>query len=69
MVYQYTTTQGKVYILQARVSLLRDGCQRKLYYFSPVGERPAGLAKLPKGYQVRETRHGLPFVQPVGPVA
>ncbi len=72
MAYHYTTTQGKNFLLHARVSQLRDGGQRKLYYFAPkprLSDRPGGhasvLEKLPKGYQVRETRHGLPVVKPV----
>ncbi len=62
MAFSYKNKKGDTYYLHARVTKTKSGKERRLYFFSR--EQKAGVQnELPAGYQVDETRTGLPVLK------
>jgi hypothetical protein len=64
MAYSYTNTRGKTYYLHATTRVLKSGKEQKLYYFAKE-ERAGALEGVPAGYEVIETKSGLPVLKRV----
>jgi hypothetical protein len=62
MAYKYKNSQGKTYTLHARETALNSGKTRKLYFFSKE-EQAGAIDKVPAGYEVSETKNGLPVLK------
>lgn len=65
MAFTYTNSAGKTYTLHARTTKLKSGKERTLYFFSSL-QQPGAVDKLPEGYEVSETRNGLPVLKRKG---
>jgi hypothetical protein len=62
MAYTFTNSKGNKYILHARVTTLKNGQQQTIYFFSRE-EKEGALDEVPNGYQVAESRNGLPVLK------
>ncbi len=62
MAYTHTNSKGKTYVLHAKVTELKSGGTRNLYYFAKEAKENA-LDAVPDGYFVSETKNGLPVLK------
>lgn len=62
MAYTYTNSKGRTYILHSRDTTLKNGKKQTIYFFA--GEEKDGALKgIPKGYEVSESKNGLPVLK------
>jgi hypothetical protein len=62
MAFTYKNSSGKTYTLHARTTKLKSGKDRTIYFFSG-SQQEGAVDKLPAGYEVSETRNGLPVLK------
>ncbi|HEY9089291.1 MAG TPA: hypothetical protein VIO36_14065 [Anaerolineaceae bacterium] len=62
MAFSYTNKAGKKYYLHSRVTQLKSGKDRTIYFFSG-SQGDGAIDKVPAGYEVSETRNGLPVLK------
>lgn len=62
MAFSYKNTRGVTYYLHSRTRDLKSGKKQTLYFFSKEPKEGA-LDKVPEGYQVSETKNGLPVLK------
>ncbi len=62
MAYAYTNAKGTTYYLHGKETTLKSGSTRTLYYFAKEAKDNA-LDAVPDGYQVSETKNGLPVLK------
>ncbi len=62
MAYKFTNSKGRTYFLHSRTVELKGGRTQKLYFFAKEpGE--GSLDAIPAGYQVAESKNGLPVLK------
>ena len=62
MAFEYTNSKGKTYYLHGRMTTLKGGGERMIYFFA--GEVKEGaLDEVPEAYMVSETKSGLPVLK------
>ena len=62
MAFSHTNSKGKTYFLHGKMTTLKGGGERMIYYFA--GEVKEGaLDAVPDGYMVSETKSGLPVLK------
>lgn len=62
MAFAYTNSKGKTYILHSKETTLSNGRQQTIYFFAK-DEREGSLEAVPEGYEVSESRNGLPVLK------
>ena len=62
MAYAHTNSQGKTYILHSKDTTLKNGNTQTIYFFAKEAKEGA-LDAVPAGYQVSETKNGLPVLK------
>ncbi len=62
MAFSYKNSRGTTYFLHAKVRTLKSGKQQSLYFFSKTVKEGA-LNAVPAGYEVSETKNGLPVLK------
>lgn len=62
MAYSYTNSKGVTYILHNRETTLKNGRTQVIYFFAKEAKDGA-LDSVPAGYQVVESRNGLPVLK------
>ena len=62
MAFSYTNSKGKTYYLHATTRKLKSGKEQKLYFFAKT-EKEGSLDAVPEGYQVAESKNGLPMLK------
>jgi len=62
MAYQFTNSKGKAYFLHSRKVELKGGRTQTLYFFAKEPGDGA-LNEVPAGYQVAESKNGLPVLK------
>lgn len=62
MAFSYKNSKGQTYYLHASVRNLKSGKQQKLYFFAKEVKSGA-LDRVPDGYQVAESKTGLPVLK------
>lgn len=62
MAYAYTNSKGVTYYLHSKETTLRNGRQQTLYFFAKTVKEGA-LDAVPEGYEVVESRNGLPILK------
>ncbi len=62
MAYMHTNSQGKTYILHSKDTTLKNGNTQTIYFFAKE-EKEGALDAVPAGYQVSETKNGLPVLK------
>lgn len=64
MTFSYTNNKGKKYFLHGRDSELKNGHKRTIYFFAK-DERDGALEEVPDGWEVMETKNGLPVLRKI----
>ena len=62
MAYAHTNSKGRTYYLHSKETTLRNGRQQTLYFFAKE-EKEGSLAAVPDGYEVSESKNGLPVLK------
>ena len=62
MAYSYKNSRGTTYYLHARTRDLKSGKKQTLYFFAKT-EKEGTLDRVPEGYEVSETKNGLPVLK------
>jgi hypothetical protein len=62
MAYKYTNSKGRSYILHSRDTTLKNGTKQTIYFFAS-DEKEGALDSIPKGYEVSESKNGLPVLK------
>jgi hypothetical protein len=62
MAYRHTNSKGNTYILHSKTTLLKSGREQTIYYFGKE-EKAGALNAVPEGYEVSETKNGLPVLK------
>ncbi|MFQ5399374.1 MAG: hypothetical protein ACE5E7_07220 [Anaerolineae bacterium] len=65
MAYSVTNSKGRTYFLHKRETTLKNGRTQTIYFFAKEAKDGA-LDAVPTGYQVSETRNGLPVLKKAG---
>ncbi|MBN1992488.1 MAG: hypothetical protein JW953_07260 [Anaerolineae bacterium] len=64
MAYTYTNSKGQSYILHSKEMTLKNGNPQTIYFFAK-NKRESALETVPTGYQVSESKNGLPVLKRV----
>jgi hypothetical protein len=62
MAYTYTNSKGNQYILHSRDTTLKNGKKQTIYFFAKE-EKDGALGAIPTGYEVSESKNGLPVLK------
>lgn len=62
MAFSYKNSKGTTYYLHATTRTLKSGKEQKLFFFAKT-ERAGALDAVPAGYQVVESKTGLPVLK------
>lgn len=62
MAFTYTTLKGSAYFLHARTTTLKNGNTQTIYFFAKT-EKEGVLDGVPDGYEVSESKNGLPVLR------
>lgn len=62
MAYTYTNSKSNKYVLHSRETTLKNGRKQTIYFFAKE-EKDGALDAVPDGYQVAESRNGLPVLK------
>jgi hypothetical protein len=62
MAFSYTNSRGKTYILHSKDTTLKGGRTQTIYFFAKE-EKEGALNAVPEGFEVHESRNGLPVLK------
>ncbi len=62
MAFSFTNSKGKSYILHNKTTTLKNGNSQTIYFFAKE-ERDGSLDAVPDGYEVSESKNGLPVLK------
>lgn len=62
MTYAYTNAKGNTYYLHKKIVTLKGGREQALHFFAKTVKEGA-ISEVPDGYQVAETKNGLPVLK------
>ncbi len=62
MAFSHTNSKGVAYILHSRTTILKNGNSQTIYFFSKT-EKEGALNAVPNGYEVSESKNGLPVLK------
>lgn len=62
MAFLHTNSKGVAYILHHRITTLKNGNSQTIYFFSKT-EKEGALDAVPGGYEVSESKNGLPVLK------
>ena len=62
MAFSYTNSKDRTYILHKRDTQLKNGGTQTIYFFAKE-EKEGALDEVPEGYEVSESRNGLPVLK------
>lgn len=62
MAFTYTNSKGNTYILHTRNITLKGGRAQTIYFFAKT-EKEGALSAVPAGYEVVESKNGLPVLK------
>lgn len=65
MAYAFTNSKGKTYFLHKKDTTLKNGRQQTIYFFARE-VKDGALDQVPQGYEVSESRNGLPVLKKSG---
>jgi len=63
MAYAHTNSKGRTYYLHSKETILRNGRQQTLYFFAKEEKAEGALGAVPEGYEVSESKNGLPVLK------
>ena len=62
MAFSYTNSRGATYILHSQTTTLKNGNAQTIYFFAKA-EKEGSLDTVPDGYEVSESKNGLPVLK------
>ena len=62
MAFSFTNSKGKSYILHSKTTTLKNGNSQTIYFFAKE-VRDGSLDAVPDGYEVSESKNGLPVLK------
>ncbi len=62
MPFSFTNSKGTAYILHQKTTTLKNGNTQNIFFFAKEA-REGALDEVPEGYQVAESRNGLPVLK------
>lgn len=62
MAYSIENSKGNKYFLHARETTLKNGAKQTIYFFAKEPKEGA-LNEVPNGYEVSESKNGLPVLK------
>ncbi len=62
MAFKYTNSKGRTYFLHSRETTLKNGGTQTIYFFAKE-VKDGAIDAVPAGYQVAESRNGLPVLK------
>jgi hypothetical protein len=65
MAFSYTNSKGNTYYLHKRDTTLKNGRTQTIYFFAKE-PKDGAMDEVPQGYQVSESRNGLPVLKKAG---
>ncbi|HXF60946.1 MAG TPA: hypothetical protein VNK95_04975 [Caldilineaceae bacterium] len=65
MAFTYTNSKGNKYYLHSRQTTLKNGTKQTIYFFAKE-QKDGVLDKVPAGYEVSESKNGLPVLKKSG---
>ena len=65
MPFSFTNSKGTSYILHRKETTLKNGNTQNIYFFAKEA-REGALDEVPEGYQVAESKNGLPVLKRAG---
>ena len=63
MSYQHTNSKKNSYFLHSKFVQLKSGAMRRIFYFAKAVTPEFVLADVPEGYEVFESKTGLPMLR------
>jgi hypothetical protein len=60
--FSFTNSKGVTYFLHSKDTVLKNGRTQTLYFFAKE-QKDGVLSAVPAGYQVAETKNGLPVLK------
>jgi hypothetical protein len=63
MAFSFKNSKGVTYYLHANTRKLKSGKEQKLFYFAKAVKAGSSLDAVPAGYQVVESKTGLPVLK------
>jgi hypothetical protein len=65
MAYAFKNSKGNTYYLHQRETTLKNGRKQTIYFFAKE-VKDGALNDVPSGYEVKESRNGLPVLKKSG---
>ena len=62
MPFSFTNSKGKSYLLHHKTTTLKNGNAQTIYFFAKEA-REGGLDAVPDGYEISESKNGLPVLK------
>lgn len=62
MAFSHTNSKGVAYVLHQRTTTLKNGNSQTIYFFAKT-EKEGALDAVPNGYEVSESKNGLPVLK------
>ena len=62
MAYTYTNSRGATYILHSKTTTLKNGNAQTIFFFAKT-QKEGVLDSVPEGFQVSESKNGLPVLK------
>lgn len=66
MAYSFTNSKGNTYYLHSTTRTLKSGKEQTLYFFAKQVKDEGSLDAVPAGYNVVESKNGLPVLKKAG---
>ncbi len=63
MAFSFTNSKGTTYYLHGKTTITKTGKQRTLYFFAKEVKPEGALDIVPAGYEVSESKNGLPVLK------
>lgn len=61
MAFSYENSKGNTYYLHERLTTLKNGREQTIYFFAKE-VKDGAINSVPAGYDVKESRNGLPVL-------
>lgn len=65
MAFAFTNSKGRTYYLHTRETTLKNGRKQQIYFFGKE-VKDGAIDAVPDGYEVAESRNGLPVLKKSG---
>ena len=62
MAFSFTNSKGATYILHSQTTTLKNGNSQTIFFFAKA-EKEGALDAVPGGYEVSESKNGLPVLK------